>query len=107
MRRGTVRLLALLVAGSGALAGAACGTAKTRPSAEPAAALEVPPWSGDAIWYQIFVERFRNGDPGNDPTAHDIAGVTDQAPPRGWQPTPWGHDWSRQEPWARASRPAR
>ena len=38
----------------------------------PAQNLSVPAWSGDAIWYQVFVERFRNGDPGNDPTAHDI-----------------------------------
>jgi len=28
----------------------------------------VPKWSKEAIWYQIFVERFRNGDTTNDPT---------------------------------------
>ncbi len=50
--------------------------------------LAVPAWSRDAIWYQIFVERFRNGDPSNDPTPHDIEGVTDEPPPDGWQPTP-------------------
>ena len=27
-----------------------------------------PSWADEAIWYQIFVERFRNGDPTNDPT---------------------------------------
>lgn len=26
-----------------------------------------PQWVKDTIWYQIFPERFRNGDPGNDP----------------------------------------
>lgn len=26
----------------------------------------VPAWAADAIWYQIFPERFRNGDPSND-----------------------------------------
>ena len=26
-----------------------------------------PDWARDAIWYQIFPERFRNGDPANDP----------------------------------------
>ncbi|MFO7842980.1 MAG: hypothetical protein R6V16_04150, partial [Bacteroidales bacterium] len=31
----------------------------------------VPEWSKEAIWYQIFVERFRNGDPDNDPTPKD------------------------------------
>jgi cyclomaltodextrinase len=65
---------------------AGCGTA---PTSEPAAGrLDVPAWAPDVIWYQIFVERFRNGDPSNDPTAHDIAGVTDEAPPNGWRPTP-------------------
>jgi glycosidase len=63
----------------------------------------VPAWAADAIWYQIFVERFRNGDPSNDPTAQDIKGVTDEAPPKGWRPTPWSQDWYRQEPWAKAT----
>jgi glycosidase len=62
--------------------------------------LGVPPWAVDAVWYQIFVERFRNGDPSNDPTAKDIAGFTDQPAPPGWQPTPWTHDWYRRESWA-------
>jgi cyclomaltodextrinase len=79
----------------------ACGGA---PPASPAQArLDVPRWTGDAIWYQIFVERFRNGDPSNDPTAHDIEGVTDEPPPAGWRPTPWSHDWYAQEPWAAAT----
>jgi cyclomaltodextrinase / maltogenic alpha-amylase / neopullulanase len=78
-----------------------CGT---RPTAESAAGrLEVPAWSQDVIWYQIFVERFRNGDPSNDPSAHDIIGVTDEAPPAGWRPTPWTQDWYRQDPWAVAT----
>jgi cyclomaltodextrinase len=65
--------------------------------------LAVPAWSQDAVWYQIMVERFRNGDPANDPTAHDIEGVTDEPPPRGWKPTPWTHDWYRRDPWAVAA----
>jgi cyclomaltodextrinase len=65
--------------------------------------LKVPAWSEDAIWYQIFVERFRNGDPSNDPTAHDIEGVTDEKPPKGWRTTPWSHDWYRRDPWAVAA----
>ncbi len=28
---------------------------------------ETPDWAKHAIWYQIFPERFRNGDPSNDP----------------------------------------
>ena len=28
---------------------------------------DVPAWARHAVWYQIFPERFRNGDPNNDP----------------------------------------
>ncbi|HDQ00525.1 MAG TPA: alpha-amylase, partial [bacterium] len=34
----------------------------------------VPEWAKKVVWYQIFPERFRNGDPGNDPTTADIRG---------------------------------
>jgi len=30
-------------------------------------AFETPEWAKHAVWYQIFPERFRNGDPSNDP----------------------------------------
>ena len=77
---------------------AACTARPSRPvSAER---LAVPAWAKDAIWYQIFVERFRNGDASNDPTPHDIEGVTDEPPPRGWATTSWTHDWYRLDPWA-------
>lgn len=65
--------------------------------------LAVPSWAKDAIWYQIFVERFRNGDHSNDPTLSDIEGSWPHAQPEGWGPTPWTHDWYRQEPWAEAT----
>ena len=32
--------------------------------------LIVPDWAKHAVWYQIFPERFRNGDPSNDPGDH-------------------------------------
>ncbi|MDX1741143.1 MAG: alpha-amylase family glycosyl hydrolase, partial [Rhodothermales bacterium] len=45
-------------------------------------------------------ERFRNGDPDNDPTPHDIL-LADPGPaPDGWTVTKWTHDWYRQEDWA-------
>jgi glycosidase len=89
--RGAVPILAAAVACAG-------------PAARDATpALDPPAWAADAIWYQVFVERFRNGDPGNDPAPHDMLGVTDEPVPDGWQPTPWGHDWYRQEPWAAAT----
>jgi glycosidase len=68
--------------------------------APPAA---VPVWAQEAIWYQIFVERFANGDPSNDPTLADMAGSWPHMAPEGWAPTPWGHPWFEQEAWAAAT----
>lgn len=63
-----------------------------------------PKWAADAVWYQIFVERFANGDPKNDPTPADIQASTDFFPlPEKWAVTPWAQDWYRQEPWAAAT----
>jgi cyclomaltodextrinase len=59
----------------------------------------VPEWSRNVIWYQIFVERFRNGDPSNDPTLADMAGSYPDKYPSNWAITPWGHDWYAHEPW--------
>lgn len=47
------------------------------------------------MWYQIFPERFRNGDPSNDPTAED-AGIADYP---NWQVSPWTSDWYKPQPW--------
>jgi len=59
----------------------------------------VPGWAKEAIWYQIFVERFRNGDPANDPTPFDMKGAYPGSLPDNWQITPWGHDWYSHESW--------
>lgn len=59
----------------------------------------VPAWARSAVWYQIFPERFRNGDPANDPRADDILGADPQEPPRAWQGHPWGSDWFELQPW--------
>jgi glycosidase len=53
----------------------------------------VPEWSKTAIWYQIFVERFRNGDTTNDPGREDIKGTFPDSIPGNWAITPWGQDW--------------
>ena len=59
-----VTVIALLFVGCQAETGAASSVSK-----EGQVQLSgVPAWSQEAIWYQIFVERFRNGDPTNDPT---------------------------------------
>ncbi len=59
----------------------------------------VPVWAKSAVWYQIFPERFRNGDPANDPRVEDIRGADPQEPPRAWQVHPWGSDWFELQPW--------
>jgi len=57
-------------------------------------AFENPPeWSKNAIWYQIFVERFRNGDTTNDPTPEDMLGAYPGFIPDGWKITTWTNDW--------------
>lgn len=53
----------------------------------------VPKWAKNAIWYQIFPERFRDGDPSNNPTVEDIKGADPLESPKEWQVHPWGSDW--------------
>lgn len=57
---------------------------------------KVPDWARDAIWYQIFPERFRNGLAANDPQLSDIS----DHPVPGWAITPWGRDWYAPDQWA-------
>ncbi len=60
---------------------------------------DVPEWAKHAVWYQIFPERFRNGDPSNDPTAQDIIGSWPHFVLDGWQPSRWTGDWYALQPW--------
>ncbi|MFY0675363.1 MAG: glycoside hydrolase family 13 protein [Bacteroidia bacterium] len=53
----------------------------------------VPQWAKSAIWYQVFPDRFRNGDPSNDPKVENIMGADPMEPPKVWQIHPWGSDW--------------
>ncbi len=57
----------------------------------------VPQWAKHAIWYQIFVERFRNGDPTNDPRREDIQGTYPDFVPKTWKITKWGQDWYKED----------
>jgi len=40
----------------------------------------VPQWAKDAVWYQIFPERFRNGNTKNDPTREELELLAESAP---------------------------
>ena len=84
----------LIIAGAIALLFASCRQQQAR-----SGLAQVPEWSKHAIWYQIFVERFRNGDTLNDPTPEDMKGAYPGSLPRNWKITPWGHDWYSHEPW--------
>lgn len=53
----------------------------------------VPHWAKTVVWYQIFPERYRDGDSSNNPTVADIEGADPQDPPKSWQIHPWGSDW--------------
>lgn len=63
----------------------------------------VPEWSQNAIWYQIFPERFANGDETNDPTPYDMQGAWPYSVPEGWSISPWTSDWYKLQPWEKAN----
>ncbi len=62
----------------------------------------VPHWAKQAVWYQIFPERFWNGDPGNDPTlaSQHRSWPHDLATP--WEVHPWTSDWYARQPYEAA-----
>lgn len=60
------------------------------------AAVTVPQWAKDVVWYQIFPERFRNGDPNNDPKIEDLR---EDHPIEGWKIKEWGSDWYEMDQW--------
>ena len=64
---------------------------------------KVPEWSKNAVWYQIFPERFRNGDTGNDPTKEAIKGTYPDEIPEHWAITPWESDWYKKDDWFKES----
>ena len=62
-------------------------------------AQNVPDWIADAVFYQIFPERFCNGDPTNDPTRESLETTHISAD---WKPTPWTSDWYARDTWDQA-----
>ena len=70
-----------------------------RPSDAPAFASKPDPkaWQEQAVWYQIFPERFRNGDLSNDPV-RDSLGGKEWAPPS-WTVRAWTSDWYARDAW--------
>lgn len=58
----------------------------------------LPEWAKGAVWYQIFPERFRNGDASNDPIASRTLGHNHAEE---WQVSPWTSNWYKLQPWER------
>lgn len=56
-------------------------------------------WADGLVWYQIFPERFRNGDLSDDPGPSEIP-ETGGFP--GWRVSPWTSDWYEMQPWEKA-----
>ncbi len=61
-----------------------------------------PSWAKSQIWYQIFVERFNNGDSTNNPTSENIYAASNFVNvPENWEITPWTTNWYEPEPWTK------
>ncbi|MEY4926508.1 MAG: hypothetical protein RI894_944 [Bacteroidota bacterium] len=58
-----------------------------------------PNWAKKVVWYQVFPERFRNGDPTNDPTLLDTYGSYPYDSLSPWQIHTWGADWYQLQPY--------
>lgn len=74
--------------------------ARAESPAPPAAAGKTgttPTWAREVVWYQIFPERFRNGDPKNDPTRESLEFPIE--PSSKWKITPWTADWYERADW--------
>jgi len=56
-----------------------------------------PDWVSDAVFYQIFPERFRNGDPGNDPIRESLDFL--EFVPSSWHVSEWTKDWYAMDAW--------
>ena len=57
----------------------------------------VPKWALNTVWYQIFPERFNNGDKSNDPTRNSL--VNPNAVPNSWEVNNWESAWNTREDW--------
>jgi glycosidase len=74
---------------------------KTTPKTTPT---PPPDWAKKVVWYQIFVERFNNGDSTNNPSAETIRTASDFRPvPDDWHITPWTQSWYEEDDWAQKS----
>ena len=58
----------------------------------------IPEWAGGIVWYQIFPERFANGDSSNDPEASKVF-MNEKTIAEGWEITGWTSNWFAESGW--------
>ncbi|MGG9960738.1 glycoside hydrolase family 13 protein [Ferruginibacter sp. SUN106] len=58
-----------------------------------------PQWSKGVVWYQVFPERFSNGDPTNDPKVRDQNGAYPFDDTSPFEIHPWTSDWYQLQPY--------
>lgn len=61
--------------------------------------VNIPGWAKEAIWYQIFPERFNNGDPNNDPQLEDLKGSWPHDSESPYAISSWTGDWYASQSW--------
>jgi len=59
---------------------------------------QIPEWAKGVVWYQIFPERFANGDPTNDPEPEKTF-INSDSIPAGWKIRDWTSNWFSQDEW--------
>ena len=59
---------------------------------------KLPLWAKGVVWYQIFPERFANGDTTNDPEAEKVF-INSKKIPEGWKISDWTSNWFAQSEW--------
>lgn len=63
-----------------------------------------PKWSETAVWYQIFPDRFYNGDTANDPTLSELAGGwPHDYQGENWKPSRWTGDFYERQAWEKGN----
>ncbi len=63
-----------------------------------------PAWSKGVVWYQIFPERYFNGDAKNDPEVADLNGAYPFDDTSAFQIHPWTSDWYQLQPYEQKNR---
>jgi glycosidase len=77
----------------------ACTSSEKVEKVKPPEPEFVPEWSKKVVWYQVFPERFKNGDPKNDPRVEDQKNSWPDDIKSPWKLSPWGSDWYELQPW--------